>query len=288
MKNKLTNSAGFTLVELLATIVILGILIAIAVPSISSLTERSRLGADQASVGMLNSATSFARLGEEDSGIFTDSSKSEEELIRYLFTEGYLEVEVQPQSRDARFVWENDRWSLEVDGSVTVVSSNLDGVNFGTGFTAQRLIGSYSGGSSSILIPEQLEGEIVREIGQDVFNSKGLVSVSFQNSSQLERIHARAFNNNNLSNIDLPNTLTRIDLWSFRDNNLTTIKLPEGLHTIEQRAFDGNELSEITIGSNVTQIDLRAFGENTAAFKQAYEIGGAGTYSWNGESWIKQ
>ncbi len=72
MKN---NENGFTLVELLAVVVIVGVLIGIAVPRFVNLTERSRLAADQATVRTLNSITPIARMsGSSSSDLFADPS----------------------------------------------------------------------------------------------------------------------------------------------------------------------------------------------------------------------
>ena len=283
------NKKGFTLIELIVVIAILGILAAIAVPRFTGFTERARIAADQATVRTLNSVTSLARMNLSGLDPFRDDTKSDEELIEFLIDGGYLSSAVTPQSKDASFKWRKDdaRWYLMIGNSFHTVSLS-DGFNFGSNFWSSRIEGSYTGSSKNIILPTSIGGTTIAQIGQDVFNNKGLLSVSFQNGSQIERIHARAFYKNNLSHIDFPETLTRIDLWSFRDNNLTQIKLPESLHTIEQRAFDGNDLNRITIGPNVTTIGDKAFGEHTDSFKQAYEAGGLGTYIWDGENWIRQ
>ncbi|WP_071395920.1 type IV pilin protein [Bacillus tuaregi] len=57
MGNRLKNQKGFTLVELLAVIVILGIIAAIAVPSIGNIIEKSKFDAAKAdAIQILNAA----------------------------------------------------------------------------------------------------------------------------------------------------------------------------------------------------------------------------------------
>jgi len=121
-----------------------------------------------------------------------------------------------------------------------------------------------------------------------VFKGKSLTQVIFDAGSGLVRIHARAFQNNDLSTISLPNGLQRIDLWAFKDNNLTEITLPSSVNIIEQKAFDGNDIQRITIGANVTSIGTSVFSNNNEGFKAAYATGGAGTYVYVSGNWVKQ
>ena len=149
-------------------------------------------------------------------------------------------------------------------------------------------MGLYTGSLKNIFIPDNIDGTSINQIYQDVFKNAGLLTVSFADESEITRIHARAFYNNELTQIDFPDTLTQIDLWAFKDNNLTQINLPESLVSIQQKAFEGNELTKITIGSNVSTIQSLALGANTEQFKEAYLEEGAGTYLWDGENWVKQ
>ena len=145
----------------------------------------------------------------------------------------------------------------------------------------------YSGSSKDIIIPNAIDDKSVLRIGQNTFREKDLVAVVFQEGSQVEQIHARAFQNNNLTEIVLPDSLKRIDTKAFYGNPISTVKIPDGVTTIENNAF--NKLTEITVGNNLT--DLKAGAINGSnAFRDAYtsENGGSGTYIWNGKKWIKQ
>ncbi len=144
----------------------------------------------------------------------------------------------------------------------------------------------YSGDSRNITIPTEIDDVGIIRIGQNTFRDKGLISVSFQEGSQIERVHARAFQGNNLTEIVLPDSLNRIDTKAFYDNPISTVIIPDGVTTIEKNAF--NNLTMITVGSNLTDLKNGAINGNNT-FRDAYlsENGGAGTYKWDGSSWIK-
>lgn len=61
------NQRGITLIELLAVIVILGILAAIAVPAVGSMISKSRINADIESLNLIKDAGLRLAMSEEDS-----------------------------------------------------------------------------------------------------------------------------------------------------------------------------------------------------------------------------
>lgn len=86
MKKWLKNAKGLTLVELLAVIVILGVIAAIAVPSISGMLKSSKYKADVSTMNMVvDAATRWSITDQADGG-----DGAETKTIAELVSEGFL------------------------------------------------------------------------------------------------------------------------------------------------------------------------------------------------------
>lgn len=83
-KTLLKKEKGFTLVELLAVIVILGIIVAIAIPAIGSIIDNAEEGATKAEIQLVTDA---ARLYDIQEGIVNDTT-----TVQNLIDAGYLDV----------------------------------------------------------------------------------------------------------------------------------------------------------------------------------------------------
>lgn len=84
----LKNKKGFTLVELIIVIAILGIIAAIAVPKFKNIQESSKRKADVVTAKMLAKATELAIVEEK---ITIPKSGTYEVSLTELATEGYLD-----------------------------------------------------------------------------------------------------------------------------------------------------------------------------------------------------
>lgn len=242
----------------------MAILSGILIPTITNYINEAKLSSDQATVKVLNNTTSLYRVNQTSSDPFKDESQSDATLLSVLVSSGLLTSSVEPQSKDASFSWvfEYERWFLILPNNSYVVTTS-DGLTINSN---GRLGASYIGSSMDIVIPKTLDGVIITNIYQDAFRSVGLTSLKFQADSEVTQIHARAFLNNNLTEIVLPNTIEKVDWGAFKDNNLNSI----------------------TLGSNLSRIEGSAFGEYTTSFITAYASGGAGTYILEGTNWVKQ
>ena len=117
------NHKGLTLIELIAVLVILGVISSIAVFMISNTIQNARLKADRMTVSSINSALSYYNINNpghpaEELGL------SEEAFIKLLVDEGYLSNIPVIQSSETVIEWnsEIESFSIVVDGDLIPLS----------------------------------------------------------------------------------------------------------------------------------------------------------------------
>lgn len=137
-------------------------------------------------------------------------------------------------------------------------------VTMGEGGHTGFVKGSYSGSAKDIVFPQTVDKTTITNIYQDVFSNKEITKITFDANSEVTRIHARAFQNNNLTEITLADSIKRVDYGAFLNNNIT----------------------KVTIGSGVV-LESKVF-QNNDDFRAAYTTQGAGTYFYVDDNWIKQ
>lgn len=113
MRERLKNQKGMTLIELLAVIVILGIIAAIAIPSIGNIIQNSREDAVKAdAISILNAAKLYvASNGEEEDGTttMTKAAKGDGPLDEFI---------------DSGTSLDEVGYTVEYDGTTYTISSN--------------------------------------------------------------------------------------------------------------------------------------------------------------------
>ncbi|MED4876985.1 prepilin-type N-terminal cleavage/methylation domain-containing protein [Anoxybacillus geothermalis] len=93
-KRVLKNERGLTLIELLAVIVILGIIAAIAIPAIGGLIDNSKKDAHVSNAQQMINAAKIAVTADKD--LIPENGKYTLVTLKYLEDEGYLETVKDP------------------------------------------------------------------------------------------------------------------------------------------------------------------------------------------------
>ena len=99
------DEKGFTLVELMVVVVIIGVLVAIAVPIYNNITTQAQSAADEATARTIRSAYQMYQAGSDGdfgSGVWPD---------------GYLENSSLQDDDDHEIVVEGFNWSRQSDGT---------------------------------------------------------------------------------------------------------------------------------------------------------------------------
>lgn len=282
----MTNEKGFTLVELLVVVAVLGVLLGVGVVVFENITGTAQKRADEATVRVLNSATMMLAVRDGKSLETVFDGVGDE--LSHLVSEEVLESRPEPAQRGLSFVWDDDvyRWSV---GDGVYVISLADGVYMQDNRDG-LLNGTYTGSATEIIVPHVMDGELIEKIWQDVFNTDQgatrITSVVFAQDSRLHTIGRRAFRKAALSNIEFPATLTTIGDGAFHSNNLESVVLPDNL-SLGKEVFVHNSITRVTIGADVT-IGDGLFERDNDDFRDAYAEGGAGTYLLIDGEWERQ
>ncbi len=207
MKNK-----GFTLVELLAVIVVLAVILAIAIPSVLNIIEQSRKDVFTKSEDMLaNAAKTY--LTSNNSLLPTNIGESSVIYLTTLVNEKIIESIKDPR----------DNSECNKDNSVVKIykigdnkyqyDAYLECTNYQTDITNPDIVATVNGTSVGVKVYD----ESGFTIGKNIVDRVVLPSATVNGLSQhtlIARIKINAFNNPN-SLLNIYNNICNSDLYSW-------------------------------------------------------------------------
>lgn len=142
LKRFLKNQRGLTLVELLAVIVILGIIAAIAVPSVGGIISKSKEDAKVAEAIQVINAAKLAHASKQNRTVWTHEgtviSGSGYNPASYKYGPALKEFLDNVKDKDYTVVYENNQYIILGHDAANVINSNATAT---TKITEQQLTG---------------------------------------------------------------------------------------------------------------------------------------------------
>ena len=275
---------GFTLVELLAVIVILAVILVIAVPQIMSVIESARKGSIESTAKLIAEGaereyTNRKILGKDTNIKCSDvSSMNSNDYGTCVITfdnSGKATVKVTGKGKFEGYTCNGNSTNMEcVKGEMTPTNasyfsySEVEGGIAITGYSVE--------GGTDVIIPNEIDGKKVVGIADNAFTSAGVTPTTISNTKKVsasylynkDRITTTPLMSGptisglGITSVVIPNTVKSIGIDAFRNNRLTEAIIPSSVTSIGARAFLENQLTSLIILDGVTSIGSSAFGGN--------------------------
>ena len=293
------DSKGFTLLELLATVTIMGILMVIGIASISRIVENSK-------------KDMYIRTAK----VFITQAKTDVNDGKYKFYDLDTTYYIHYKNLDLEANNESSPWAPWENAYVAVVSTgnpdrpyeyawaSKDEAGWRVDLEAEKDLdrrdvyndpnrplnnkAPFGTRNKVVIVDEhgnQIETSQVVELTREeadkcysyeLIESNKTVKLTYYNKEcgpdvaipgiidgyTVKEIYGYTFYNMGLNSVVIPGTVTAIGSRAFASNALTRVVLPHGLKTIDSEAFMNNKLPNITFPDTLTTIAARSFKTN--------------------------
>ena len=214
---------------------------------ISSLLDDSGAENDFISSGVIKPKTDFSINVDGCVAFLTHGEEvSDEELANIKgMCNGEIPVEENMYIKEALI-------DLVVSGDVTIEELEKSGVIEQNKFPKKRVITGYTCENKDVVIPRS--ANVIYNIA---FQGKGITSVDFSKAKNLTTIFSSPFNDNEITSLTIPNSVTIIGRFAFDNNKITSLKMSTGIKQIRGQAFGNNQLTNLDL-SNATKLTMIA------------------------------
>ena len=181
-KMKLNKKKGFTIIELVIVIAVIGVLTAVLVPVFVNLTNRANEAADQSLVKNLNTALATQEADPED-----EKNNTLHDAVEDLKKYGFLLENLAPKS-DKEFVWNRhtNRFVFTTDPAINE-NNKYDFFKIQKSIDAEQKFSVYA--SNDFAMPN---GELVLNgFGFDTGYKEGFENISYTNSGSARTVVIR-------------------------------------------------------------------------------------------------
>ena len=281
---------GFTLVELLAVIVILAIILVIAVPQIMNVITEARKGALISSAKLIAGTAETTKLSNDTLGInkaincedvsklnsedydsctitFDSNGKAKVTIVGKGKFEGMSVCDGTKENAEvsSKCIIPTDTACFSYQNNVSSFDINKEAcMTYATywDYTDEEKATYCAGG--------ELEGLTMKDeinlghVTVERLETKGVISnVQYSESG----ISITDYNDTCSKDVIIPSkigdkSVVYIGEWSFYDYELSSVTIPDSVTTIGEGAFRSNKLTSVTVPNSVTTIGEDAFADN--------------------------
>ena len=240
---------AFTLVELLAVIVILAIVLIIAVPGVLSIINKTKNSAYDRQIDMIKEAarnyvtTNDNQLEWQPLG----ETVMVEITLQELQTAGYLDKKIVDPRTKKEMTCAITTVTKEKQNKIqyAVDTDNCQPIPESC-FTFEKTSGTITGYQEScgrrVTIPKTINGVAVTSIGDQAFYNKELRTITLPEG--IQTIGNRAFSYNKIQKVIIPEGVTTINDAAFYHNQLKELVLPTTIKTMPYASFNNNQLPD--------------------------------------------
>ena len=274
------NKKGFTMVELLAVLILLGVVAIIAIPAINSTINNSKEKAKEAqSEIILNAAQSYASehtdlLPKKGITLFNISDLIDKNYIDSSSADDIASTEYSDMCVKVRYNTKYNQYQYQITSCDDNINEDCFEYSIsGSGDDKYAIITGYTWNDPSfcpmnVTIPATLGGYDVKYIADNAFDREELVpkltGVDFSFATELIEIGREAFKYNEIRELDLSmlNKLGLIGFRSFIGNIIEEVHFSDSITDINGSSFAYNNLTSVTLPDNLDYIGGMVFYQN--------------------------